>query len=63
MPKKRVVLRKGDKIAIFWILVMFLLFCTYRLYLYRTESTQTMTGQTEYTPQSLFGTLAKWTEE
>ncbi len=63
MQKKRVLLRKNDKIAIFWIVVMLLLFCTYKLYLYSTESVQTMSGQTERMPQSFFGTLAAWAEE
>lgn len=62
MPKKRVLLRKTDKLAVFWMLVMLLLFCSYKLYLYHTESAQTMTGQS-YTPQSFFATLAAWMEE
>lgn len=62
MAKKRVLLRKGDKIAIFWMIVMLLLFCGYKLYLHRADSLQTSTGQ-EYTVQSLFGTLAQWMEE
>lgn len=63
MPKKRAVLRKGDKAAIFWIAVMLLLFCTYKLYLYHTESLQTMAGQNEKAPQSLFGSFVHWAEE
>lgn len=63
MQKKRVLLRGNKKSAVFWLIVMLLLFCTYRLYLYRTESAETMTGQTDYTAQSLFGTLAERTGE
>lgn len=63
MPKKRVLIRKGDKIAVFWMVVMLLLFCTYKLYLYHTESAETMSGQNERVPQSFFGTLASHMED
>ena len=63
MSKKRLLLRKNDKIAVFWMLVMLLLFCTYKLYLYRFESTQTMTGQPTQPVQSLFGTFASLVED
>ncbi len=63
MPKKRVLLRKSDKLAIFWMVVMLMLFCTYKLYLYRNESLQTMSSQHQTSPQSLFGTIASRMEE
>ena len=63
MSKKRLLIRKNDKIAVFWMLVMLLLFCTYKLYLYRTESTQTMTGQPAQPVQSLFGAFVSLAEE
>lgn len=63
MPKKHVLIRKGDKIAVFWMVVMLLLFCTYKLYLYHTESAETMSGQNGQVPQSFFGTLASHMED
>ena len=63
MSKKRFVLRKNDKLAVFWLLVMLLLFCTYKLYLYRFESAQTMAGQSPARVETLFGTFVSLVEE
>lgn len=62
MKKPHVLFRKTKKTIILLLLTMLFLLCAFKLYAMQGESVQTMEGGEDYTPQSLFGLLARYAE-